>query len=131
MMKRSRVFYLLAILVVIFLGLESKRIRALGLYTDDALWALMVFLWLGFLFRPVRGWKLALAAWAISWAVEFSQLYHAPWIDGIRANPLARLVIGSNFSWFDFIAYVIGIGAGLMAEEYFRKRAGVDCGRWG
>jgi hypothetical protein len=30
--------------------------------------------------------------------VEFSQLYHAPWIDTIRAARIGALVLGSTFN---------------------------------
>ena len=118
---RPRFIYFLAILATIALGLLSRRFpyllpAALGKYPGDALWALMVFLGFGFLFRRSPTLVVAPAAFAFSVAIEFSQLYHAPWIDSIRATLPGRLILGSGFSWVDILAYAIGILVGAAAE---------------
>lgn len=83
---RSRSVYALAALVVIAAGLASRRFPGLfpaflGKYPGDALWALMVFCLLGVLLPRLSTLRLAGLALAISYAVELSQLYHAPWLD--------------------------------------------------
>jgi hypothetical protein len=82
----------------------------------DALWALMVFLGFGFLFPRASTITVALAALGFAWAIEFSQLYHAPWIDALRATIPGRLVLGNTFNWPDLPAYALGIGLGALAE---------------
>ena len=121
-MPRSRPIYCVAILLVIALGLLSRRFpqflpAALGKYPGDALWALMVFLGFGFVFRRARTGVVAVAALAFSFAIEFSQLYHAPWIDAVRYTVPGRLVLGSGFMWQDLLAYAVGIGAGVLVES--------------
>src|SRR5262245_6894383 len=66
----------------------------LSKYGGDALWALVVFLGLGFAFRQASTLQLALGAVCIAWSVEFLQLYHATWIEGVRSTRLGRLVLG-------------------------------------
>jgi hypothetical protein len=88
----------------------------------DALWALMVFVGFGFLLPRASTLMVALLALTLSWGVEFSQLYHAPWIDSIRATIPGRLVLGNTFNWPDLIAYALGIGIGAVAE--WRLRSG-------
>ena len=122
-MPRSRPIYSVAILVVITLGLLSRRYpnllpAALGKYPGDALWALMVFLGFGFWFRCAPTVVVALAAFALSLAIEVSQLYHAPWIDSVRATLPGRLVLGSGFAWSDLAAYTVGILAGALIERW-------------
>ncbi len=87
----------------------------------DALWALMVFLGFGFLLSRGSTWVVAVLALAFSWGVEFSQLYHAPWIDAIRATIPGRLVLGSTFHWPDLPAYAVGIALGVLVEWRFRR----------
>jgi len=82
----------------------------------DALWALMVFLGFGFLLPRASTLNLALLAVAFSWGVEFSQLYHAPWIDAIRATLPGRLVLGNCFNWPDLAAYAVGVSIGALVE---------------
>ena len=125
-MPRSRPIYCVAILAVIALGLLSRRFpqflpAALGKYPGDALWALMVFLGFGCVFRHAPTIVVALAALAFSFAIEFSQLYHAPWIDAVRATLPGRLVLGSGFAWMDLVAYAVGIWVGVICETVARR----------
>jgi Protein of unknown function (DUF2809) len=86
-------------------------------YGGDALWALLVFLGFGFFLPRISTRRLAMASIGFAWAIEFSQLYHAPWIDSIRAIQIGRLVLGSTFNWPDLLAYGIGIALGAWLES--------------
>ena len=61
----------------------------LAKYGGDALWAIVVFCGLGFVFRRGTTLQIALGTVAIAWSVEFLQLYHAPWIDALGQFDLA------------------------------------------
>lgn len=93
-------------------------------YGGDALWALLVFLGFGFLLRGATTGRVAALALGFAWAVEFSQLYHAPWIDAVRATRAGRLVLGSTFNAPDLVAYAVGIALGVVAECAWRQRPG-------
>ncbi len=121
---KARAGYALAALAVVALGLAWRSPLLplspfLKKYGADALWALMVFLLVRFA-RPQSGlWLSAWIAFGISAVVEFSQLYHAAWIDSIRAMRLGALVLGSVFNWPDLPAYALGIVAGALLERRF------------
>ena len=120
-MKRNRYIYAVAILVVIALGLLSRRQpsylpAALGKYPGDALWAMIVFLGVGFLFPRLASGFAGLTAFLFSCAVEVSQLYHAPWIESVRDTLPGRLILGRGFSWCDMEAYAVGILIGCALE---------------
>jgi len=125
---RSRWRYALATLAVIGLGLASRRFTwlfpaALGKYPGDALWALMVFTAMAMVWpRASTAW-LAVAAITLSFAVEFSQLYQAPWINAIRATTLGHLALGSGFGWIDLAAYAVGVGIGALADAAWTSRS--------
>jgi hypothetical protein len=74
----------------------------------DALWALMVFVGVGFLLPRASTLAVASLALGVAWGVEFSQFYHAPWIDAVRATIPGRLVLGNTFAWPDLVAYAVG-----------------------
>jgi hypothetical protein len=76
----------------------------------------MVFVGFGFLFPRASTLLIALLALGVAWGVEFSQLYHAPWIDAIRATTPGKLVLGNTFNWPDLIAYAVGVALGALAE---------------
>ncbi len=91
--KRNRVVYALFTIVVIILGLSSRKFafalpHLLNDYLGDALWALMIFTGFGFLFPKTETKKLAFISLMFCYGIEASQLYHAEWIDSIRATTL-------------------------------------------
>ncbi len=127
--SRNRVWYAVLALAVVAAGLLWRASfmplpPVLSKYGGDALWALMVFVGCGFLLVRASTLTISLLALAFSWAIEFSQLYHAPWIDAARATLPGRLVLGSTFNWPDLPAYVLGIGIGAWLEWRWRRKAG-------
>jgi hypothetical protein len=126
LLKRNRLLYAAWIALVIAMGLlwRSSFVSMPPFwrkYGGDALWALVVFLGVGFLWSSCSTRRTGLIAVVISCAVEFSQLYHAPWIDAVRATRLGALTIGLVFNWPDFAAYAVGILIGVAVEKLFRK----------
>jgi len=90
---------------------------AIAKYGGDSLWALVVFLCLGFVNPRNSTARNGIIAVCFAWSVEFLQLYHAGWIDEIRSTRLGRLVLGTTFNGLDLLAYVIGIALGYVAER--------------
>jgi hypothetical protein len=121
MNQRNRLLRTVLVAVVICLGVAARS-RLVGLppfwakYSGDALWALLVFIGLGVFFPSQPTWQTAMLAFAIACADEFSQLYHAAWIDAVRRTWLGHAVLGDVFAWPDFVAYAVGICAGAAAE---------------
>ncbi|MEG2817994.1 MAG: DUF2809 domain-containing protein, partial [Comamonas sp.] len=42
--------------------------------------------------------------------------YQAPWMQALRANKLAYLVLGNGFDPLDLVAYVVGVGLGVAVD---------------
>ncbi|AIW84862.1 DUF2809 domain-containing protein [Bacillus sp. TH22] len=125
--KRNRLLYAVFTIVVIILGLSSRKFAfalpdLLNGYLGDALWALMIFIGFGFLFPKIETRKLAFISLIFCYGIEISQLYHAEWIDSIRATTLGGLVLGYGFLWSDLVAYTIGVGVGMLGEFMLRKK---------
>jgi Protein of unknown function (DUF2809) len=115
--RRHRLWYAIAIAVVIAIGLGSRRLPQLGKYPGDALWTMMVFLLYGFALRRASPMKIAALALCTSYVVEFGQLYQAPWIVAIRHTTIGHLVLGSDFGWMDLVAYTVGAAIALTIEH--------------
>ncbi|CAM3893726.1 MULTISPECIES: DUF2809 domain-containing protein [Bacillus cereus group] len=125
--KRNRLLYALFTIFVIILGLSSRKLafalpQLLNEYLGDALWALMIFTGFGFLFPKIETKKLAFISLLFCYGIEVSQLYHAEWIDSIRATTLGGLVLGYGFLWSDLVAYTIGVGVGFLFEFILREK---------
>lgn len=119
--RRSRALYLFLLALTVVLGLGSRIYRGsipvvLDRYAGDTLWATAVVLLLAVLFPAARTTMLAAAAAAISLGVEFSQLFHAPWLDGLRRVPGVALFIGYDFVWIDLVCYATGVLFGAFVD---------------
>jgi len=126
--RRSRAAYSGLVAATILTGLASRRYAdsfpdAVRLYVGDVLWAAMVYFAAAALWRRGRVSRIALCALAFSLVIETSQLYHAPWIDALRATRPGALVLGFGFLWSDVACYAIGVGlASLMDRAIVRRR---------
>ncbi|MBX4259235.1 DUF2809 domain-containing protein [Clostridium estertheticum] len=119
--KRNRLLYAGMTIIVIGLGLYSRKManiipNFLNMYLGDALWALMVFIIFGFIFREMKTKIVAIIGISFCYLIEISQLYHASFIDNIRETTLGGLVLGDVFSWSDFLGYAIGILVGVILD---------------
>ena len=131
---RSRLWLGLGVAVVVAVGLASRRFpwlfpAFLGKYPGDAMWALMAFLGWAIVKPRARTRLLVGLAFATSCVVEFSQLYHAPWLDHIRSTAVGHLVLGSTFSWFDIVAYAVGALVGVLVDVLAAGASGFAGGK--
>lgn len=120
-MRRSRILYGIITVCVMGLGLLSRRfageIPFIRAYVGDALWALMVFTGIALILNRQPTKVVALLAGLFAFSIEISQLYHAPWIDGLRATRMGGLVLGFSFVWSDLLCYTVGIAIGIAIDQ--------------
>ena len=124
--RRSRWLIAILALLVIAVGLASRRGLAqfpavLGNYPGDALWAWAVLLCVAWVRPAIARGRLVGASLVIAFAIEFLQLYQAPWIQALRANKLAYLVLGNGFDPLDLLAYVVGIALGATVDRGWQR----------
>ncbi len=128
MPRRSRLALVLLALLVIALGLASRRglvpfPAALGNYPGDSLWAWVVLLWVAWVQPAIPRTRLVAWSLAIAFGIEFLQLYQAPWMQALRANKLAYLVLGNGFDPLDLVAYGVGIALGALVDGAWLRAA--------
>ena len=120
-MRRNRILYLILTIITIILGLLSRKVQGLpqiiSSYSGDALWALMILFLFSFLFNKKSTIFILVISIIFSYGIEISQLYHAPWIDSIRATTLGGLILGFGFLWSDLICYTVGIVIGAIIDK--------------
>ena len=88
----------------------------------DALWAAMVAWWIAAVAPAIRLLRRAAVALVFCFAVEFSQLYHAPALDALRRTTAGHLALGSGFDPRDFAAYAAGVLAVVLLERATERR---------
>jgi hypothetical protein len=119
--RRNRLIYIILIIIITLFGLSTRMYQSffpamIAKYAGDTLWALMIFLGIGFLFNRWPTKWIVIVSFIFSFLIEFSQLYQAPWINNIRHTGLGGLVLGYGFLWSDLICYTIGIVIGVLFE---------------
>ena len=131
----SRTFYLLAIAVVIVLGVASRIFHTgfalVDKYLGDALYAILVYLLLSVVRTGAPVWRKAAWAGAIMLAIEAFQLTLIP-AQLARSDSLAlrllAVALGTKWSWWDLVAYAVGICLFAMLDLFGlrRPRSSID-----
>ncbi|NJL52509.1 MAG: DUF2809 domain-containing protein [Hydrococcus sp. SU_1_0] len=126
-----RVLILFSLLLIVPLGIFSKAYGGIGQewvqhYSGDVLyeifWCLLIF-WFTPASKDVTKLRqIALWVFAITCAIEVSQL----WFDlvpvNIRSLFIWRMLLGAGFDWWDFLHYALGSLIGwLLIEQIARN----------
>ena len=127
---KKRVVFVFCAIVAMALGLASRRYGSslpefIADNAGDACWTALVYCGISFWIPNTRILTRAGLTLAFAYAIETSQLYHAPWIDSIRATKLGGLVLGFEFVWIDFVRYAAGVLICAMIEWYRLPASGV------
>ena len=85
---------------------------------------MMIVWWMGALAPRARLAVRGATALAICFAVEASQLYHAPTVDAIRRTQLGQLILGNDFDPRDLAAYAAGVAGAVLLESIVLARGG-------
>ena len=126
---RPRLVYAGFCLGTIALGLASRRFGTslpdvVRLYAGDTVWAATAYFVAATVAPRARIAALAAGALLFAFAVEGSQLYHAPWIDGVRSTRPGALVLGHGFLWSDLVCYTVGVAVAALADRGIRGPRG-------
>ncbi|MGH7176961.1 MAG: DUF2809 domain-containing protein [Tepidisphaeraceae bacterium] len=111
---RSRARYAAILFLAIIAGLASRRLSShlaapVSDYAGDTLWAACAYLVLAISMPQTTAATVAALAIGFSFCIELSQLYHAPWIDSLRATTIGGLILGFGFVWSDLVCYTTGV----------------------
>lgn len=114
----------LAIALVIILCGASLRLGGyeIGLpyflvkYGGSTLWGAMVFFLFAALLPGHSVGRLAVLSLVSAALIEFSRLYHTPWLDDFRLTLAGALLLGRIFSWWNILAYAVGIALAALSE---------------
>lgn len=107
--------------------LESQLGKFLVEYSGDTLWALMMYLLVSSTLPSSHVGRRFTVTLMIAFLIEFSQLYHAPWIDAIRQTTVGGLVLAaSDFPLSNsravYCAYELGVEVVHLALDFVATR---------
>lgn len=105
--------------VLIALFVNDTFVR---LYLGDVLVVILIYCFLkSFLELPV--FPIAVFVLIFSFTIEFFQFLNIVEKLHLEKSRIARIVIGTSFSWIDLLTYVAGIVVVIVVEKYwFKKR---------
>ena len=110
MMIKSKLFTpIIGIILLIPIGLISRRIGWIPTETGDALWAMMVFCLWRIVLQNKKLPTVAIVSLVHCYLVEFSQMITWRWLVSFRQTFIGHMMLGQGFLWIDLLAYSIGI----------------------
>lgn len=122
MLKNSRIQYFILILIVILLGITSRKIDLVPTFFGDTLYAVMIYFGMRMFFINLNLKKIAILALLFCFGIEFLQLYDAQWMLKIRRTTLGHYALGQGFLWSDLGYYTLGVIMAFLIDFNFVKR---------
>ena len=122
MLKNSRIRYFILVLIVIALGITSRKIEGVPTFFGDTLYAVMVYFGMRMIFINLNLKKTAILALLFCFGIESLQLYDAEWMLEIRRTSLGHYVLGQGFLWSDLGYYSLGIIMAFLIDSSWVKR---------
>lgn len=121
MLPKKRISYFLIILMVLFLGIVSRKINGIPTFIGDTLYAIMIYFGLRFLFLSLSPIKSIFIALLFCYSIEFQQLYRADWILNLRNSTIGHYILGQGFLWSDLGFYTIGVALAYLMDSVLFK----------
>jgi hypothetical protein len=130
-MKRNPRTYLPIMLVIMALGLPARMIQdrlpvRYTQYFGDYLWAMLLFFIFALTLWTLSTFNVAMMTLLFAYGIEISQLFHPPWLEGLRSIKLFALVLGYGFLWSDIVAYTLGICTGALLEHFLLRNNSIS-----
>jgi hypothetical protein len=124
MLKFQYRYFILAVLlffieVFIALFVHDEIIRP---HVGDFLVVILIYCFVRAFLNLSVG-KIALFVLLFSYTVETLQYFKIIEILGLQRFTVARVVIGTGFSWIDIIAYTFGVGFILLVEKIISNKS--------
>ncbi|HZY39709.1 MAG TPA: DUF2809 domain-containing protein [Mucilaginibacter sp.] len=109
------VWFILLLITEIFIGLYMHD-AILRPYGGDFLVVILIYCFIkSFLNTPVIATAIAVLLFA--YAVEVSQYFHMVDVLGLGNSALAKILLGTSFSFIDLLMYTLGIATVLVIEH--------------
>lgn len=90
-------------------------------YIGDLLVVILIYCLLrSFLNTSVR--PITISTLLFSYTIEILQYLNIVEVLGFKDSKLARILIGTNFSWIDILSYTIGIALVLLIEKMINNK---------
>ncbi|UGS22643.1 ribosomal maturation YjgA family protein [Flavobacterium channae] len=118
-MKKSRIFYFIIVILVVLLGITSRKITGIPLFIGDILYAVLIYFGFRFLLITLKKSTSLLLSLLFCFGIEILQLVQIDWLITIRKTTLGHYVLGEGFLWSDLLCYIIGTSIAFLIDHLF------------
>ena len=118
-MNKSRIFYFITAVLVVFLGITSRKITEIPLFIGDVLYAVLIYFGFRFLLITSKKSTSLLLSLLFCFGIEILQLVQIDWIITIRKTTLGHYIFGEGFLWLDLLCYIIGMLIAFLIDQLF------------
>lgn len=122
MLQPTRFFYFVITVLVVFLGILSRKINGIPFFIGDVLYAVMVYFGFRMLFLKGKALQKILFPLLFCYVVEVLQLYDATWLVSIRNTTLGHYILGQGFLWSDIVAYTFGVSIAFVIDYFLLEK---------
>ena len=107
-MGKKQLTYFILVLLILILGISSRKINGIPLLIGDVLYAVLIYFGLRFLFIHLNSYKTFVLSLLFCFTIEILQLVQVDWLITIRKTTLGHYILGEGFLWLDLLCYTIG-----------------------
>ena len=120
-MKSNRLNYFITILLVLILGILSRKITGIPLFIGDVLYAVLIYFGFRFLIMDSKKSTSLLLSLLFCFGIEILQLVQIDWLLAIRKTTLGHYILGEGFLWLDLLWYIIGTFMAFLIDKKLIK----------
>ena len=120
-MKSNRLNYFILILLVMILGIVSRKISNIPLFIGDVLYAVLIYFGFRFILIDFKKATSLLLSLLFCFGIEILQLVQIDWLIAIRKTTLGHYILGEGFLWSDLLCYVVGTLVAFLIDWKFIK----------
>lgn len=120
-MKSNRLNYFLLIILVIILGILSRKTSGIPLFIGDVLYAVLIYFGFRFLIIDSKKSTSLLLSLLFCFGIETLQLVQIDWLLAIRKTTLGHYILGEGFLWLDLLCYVMGTLLAFLIDKNLLK----------
>ena len=120
-MKSNRLNYFITILLVLILGILSRKITGIPLFIGDVLYAVLIYFGFRFLIMDSKKSTSLLLSLLFCFDIEILQLVQIDWLIAIRKTTLGHYILGEGFLWLDLLWYIIGTFMAFLIDKKLIK----------
>ena len=118
-MKSNRKNYFILILLILILGILSRKISGIPLSFGNVLYAVLIYFGFRFILIDFKKATSLLLSLLFCFSIEILQLVQIDSLIAIRKTTLGHYILGEGFLWLDLLCYVIGSFTAYYFDKLF------------